>query len=246
MLQEWTLGVKLTYLWQSGVTAGFPGILQHKTSLYDFSDRDNYLLLTHWVPPTTALSSLTQTLMYDATMMCVCVSVWVEISDHVWITWDQTKLLCNAINKKKAEYKMHQMCGTLVKTSHSERLKSCDSKITQTYKQKWPYKQKCCLTRIWLRSCSASCRNCSSSLIVPPCCVQAALRFKYWSSRGGGTTHAPAQTRTHTPSTSWHLQERDAEILWVHKLGSRWYKTHWHPVTRMKKREVLREKGGVA
>lgn len=42
------------------------------------------------------------------------------------------------------------------------------------------------LTRIWMRSWSASCRNCSSSLIVPLWFVRAAVHFKYWLGKHTG------------------------------------------------------------
>ncbi len=94
----------------------------------------------------------------------------------------------------------------------------------------------CCRTRIWLRSCSASCRNCSSSLIVRLWCLQATLRSKYWSgwentracthahthTRSLSLSHTQTHTHTHTRLTSWHLQDREAEILWVQHGDAEW------------------------
>lgn len=202
-----------------------------------------------------AFCTNTSTFMYDITKMCVCTCAWrwaimlgsPEFKQNYYTKWHNSMKKGWTHNAPEAWH----FNGTLVKLSHSQRLKSSD---THTHAQ--PYKPKCCHTRIWLRSCSASCRNCSSSLIVPPCCVQVALRFKYWLSRGGRKhtrlhrhAHTPTRAHTHTRSTSWHLQDKDAEILWVHQAnGVADHIKHRNTlaVRRMKKREGLRARGGVA
>lgn len=89
----WMLPVQLSYLWQSGVTAGFPGILQHKTIHFNhISQRNNLLLTWHSIIKMTYLSSQnTHSVIKGQTSQNVFLNdvpiyVWQVIGDHNWIT----------------------------------------------------------------------------------------------------------------------------------------------------------------
>lgn len=94
----WMLPVQLSYLWQSGVTAGFPGILQHKTIRFNhISRRNNLLLMRHWIIKMTYLSSQNTTVRLSfgyskgqtsQNVFLYDVSIYVSqvIGSHIWVT----------------------------------------------------------------------------------------------------------------------------------------------------------------
>lgn len=152
----WMLPVQLSYLWQSGVTAGFPGILQHKTIRFNHvSRRNNLLLMKHWIIKTTYLSSQnTHSVAKGQTSQNVFlydVSIYVSqvIGSHIWITsfsmesshnnsWHLRLLFLKLLHEKdKGNKKCTWVHRSSLKPSHSQRCERCDSQNTHNY----PYKQ---------------------------------------------------------------------------------------------------------
>lgn len=201
-----------SYLWQSGVTAGFSGILQHNKT-------GNVSVFNHHVA--------------NGSSMCLNL-LWFTASRRD----DQTAITqtdwCLFKWRSDKSYTRHSVAAC---SEHTEAHVWC----MHTHKNNNNNINKkaqtaCRRTRIWLRSCSASCRNCSSSLIVS-LMGHALLQTP---TTLGKHTHANSHAHTHTRTLYQLTPARKTEET---LLGWRMGNKHKYPVWVHTKEEGAAEGG---